>query len=447
MIRSSSVLGWVRARAFWRAMTIVVCALILLPRLGAKPLSAQPAQVGPLGEGSHVGTPAEEALPLAYEAALALLEHAPELRARAAASAQLRAAARDVTALPADLTISVEAGPRVHPELKGQGRLGVIQSFALAALGDARRAALSSHASTQDAERAGQRLYRRLQVSQAWLRTHAAHAALGIAQGELQLAETLSQAAERGAELAELTRADAADAAAYAAEAKLGLLSAEGELIEARLDLTRTLAISDRVLDVRGEPPQLHEPTPADKAALHARIETQPALLSLQRQMAALDARKRELRASYASQLSLGVVLDRTDPGAWATLGVVGLTWPLADRGLRERAEVDAERTALRGRTEEQRAGLHVEIERLLHEIEHTHETLQHADERLLPAIERGLSAREALFRAGEGTVLEIVVARRNALGLRLRRLRLHHDFMSALLRFRELSLVVGIAP
>jgi len=125
----------------------------------------------------------------------------------------------------------------------------------------------------------------------------------------------------------------------------------------------------------------------------------------------------------------------------------VGMTLPLRDRGLRERAEVSAERTALRGRTAEQRAALHVDIERLLHEIEHTHETLQHADEQLMPAIERGLVAREALFRSGEGTLLEIILARRNALALRLRRLRLQYDYISALLRFRELSIAVGIAP
>lgn len=404
---------------------------------------AQRVEAGP----GHAGTPPAEALPLAYDAALALLEHAPELRARAAASAQLREAARDVSALPSDLAVTLEAGPRVHPELEAQGRLGVTQSFALAGLGDARRQVLASHALSQDAERVGQRLFRRLTVSQAWLRTHAAHAALQIAQSELELAESLQRATERGAQLSELTRADAADASAYAAEAKLGLLSAEGELIDARLDLTHALAISDRVLDTRGEPPQIPEPTPAQQEALHARIDAQPALLSLMRQMAALDARERELRASYASQLALGVVLDRTDPRAWATLGVVGLTLPLADRGLRERAEVAAERTALRGRTAEQRATSHVEIERLLHEIEHTHETLQHADEQLMPAIERGLAAREALLRSGEGTVLETILARRNALGLRLRRLRLQYDYRSALLRFRELSIAVGIAP
>ena len=430
-----------------RAMRGFGCVLSLVLSLGASRVNAQPSNVEALGERAHEGTPAAEALPLDYDMALALLEHAPELRARAAASAQLTAAGRHVTALPSDLALNLEAGPRLHPELKAQGRVSVSQSFSLSHLGEARRQVLSTHALSQEAERVGVRLFRRLQVSQAWLRTHAAHAALGIAEAELQLAENLAQASERGAQLSELTRADAADAAAYAAEAKLGQLSAEGELIEARLDLTHALAISDRVLDARGEPPSIPEPTSAQEQALHARIDTQPALLSLLRQVAALDARARELRASYASQLSLGVMVDRSDPRAWAALGMVGLTLPLADRGLRERAEVEAERTALQGRSDEQRATLHVEIERLLHEIKHTHETLSHADERLLPAIERGLQAREALFRSGEGTVLEIIVARRNALALRLRRLRLQYDWRSALLRFRELSIAVGISP
>lgn len=393
---------------------------------------------------AHRGTPEAEALPLAYDEALALLDHAPALRARIAATQQLRAAKQDVSSLQNDMQVSFEAGPRITSPVQGQGRVAVSQWLSLSGLGSARKDVLDAQADAVESERVELRVLRRLRVGQAWLRVHAAHASVAIAQAEYGLAQALAEVTQHAARLSELTRADAADAGAYAAEARLAVLSAEGELTDARLDLTHALAVSERVIDVRGDPPDIAPPTPNQEKLLHERIEQQPALLSLVRRAQALEARERAVRAMYRSQLYLGAALDRSDPSAWAVLGTVGFTLPWFDRGAHDRAELSAERTTLRGEADEQRAILHVEIERLLHEIEHAQATLNHADTELLPAVERGLAAREALFRAGEGTVIESIVARRNALALRMRRVQLHTGWLSALLRFRELAMAVG---
>jgi outer membrane protein TolC len=114
---------------------------------------------------------------------------------------------------------------------------------------------METRAASLDADRATLPLVRRLRVVDAWMRVHVAHAALQIAQAGLRLADELARASARGAELGELTRADAADAFAYGAEAKLNVLSSKGELIDARLDMTGTLAVTDHALDARGDPP------------------------------------------------------------------------------------------------------------------------------------------------------------------------------------------------
>ncbi|MEY4576528.1 MAG: hypothetical protein RL701_1231 [Pseudomonadota bacterium] len=422
-------------------MRVSRIALRLFLAVWSAPAFAQNAEADTRSDPST-----SEVWQLEYRSALELIDEAPGLRAQAAANRQLRAAKAGITSLPSDLQLTAELGPRVAPSLAVQGRIAVSQGFMLSNLGDARRVALESRAVVGDSERMALRVLRRLNVSDAWLRVHTAHAASSAMQVELALADELARVSERGAQLGELTRADAADALAYAAEAKLGALAAEGELTDAKFDLMSSLAISERFVDVRADPPAVTQPTPERVRTVLARMQQLPVLARLNRRLDWLGTRARELRAQYSPQVTLGVALDRTDPTAWAGLATLGFSIPVRDRGARDRAELESERTVLRGEAAEQAVELRIQIERLLHEIAHSTETLQHLDERLLPAVDRGLAAREALFRSGEGTVLEIIVARRAALGLRVRRVRLHAARQSALLRFEELALAAGVS-
>jgi outer membrane protein TolC len=394
----------------------------------------------------HDSAPAREIQALSYDEALAWVDRAPDLKARNFAAAGLEDASARVSGLPADLTFTAEAGPRVTPQVAAQGRLAVSQSFALAGLGRARRDVLRGQASAIQAERALGRFERRVEVARAWLDLHYAQEAADVAQNELTLAEDLARVSARGAELLELTRADAADASAYAAEAKLNSLSAEGALADARFELTRALGIKDRILDARGAAPAFDLPSVARAAQLHAALANAPGLSALVLQIAALDARVREVQANHASQLGVGLIADRTDPRAFAALGTVSLTLPWEGRAVRERADLISAQAILRGRLAEAEARAHVELERLLHEIEHAQSVLDHAEQKLLPAIESGLSAREALFRSGEGNVLEMILARRSALALRVRHAHLRTDLLFALARFTELARALEVA-
>ncbi len=384
---------------------------------------------------------------IGYQEALARAEAAPELRARAQAVTRLRAQSERVSALPGDFTLSSELGPQLAPDRGLQGRIGVAQSFALRALGAARSGVLRSDASAFDAERAAAVFERRVAAAQAWLQAWFSRQALGVARQERDLADQLSRLSVHAAELGELTRADAADAEVYAAEAGLDVLAAEGALVDARFELASALDEPDGSFDVRGNPPAPLALSPTVQALLRARIERSPQLAALLSQQAVLAARARETRALYGPQLALGVVADRSDPQAFAALGTVSLSLPLTDRALRERAELEADRTLLDGRLRQARVRARLLLERWLHELEHAQAALQHTERKLLPAIDAGLSARDALFRAGEGSVLEVVVAHRTALRERVRHLRLAVDVALASARLSELARALGVEP
>jgi cobalt-zinc-cadmium efflux system outer membrane protein len=65
------------------------------------------------------------------------------------------------------------------------------------------------------------------------------------------------------------------------------------------------------------------------------------------------------------------------------------------------------------GEFQEARAVAATELARSLHEVEHSGEVLAAIEGELVPAAQRNAQAREASMRAGETTVLEVLVARR----------------------------------
>jgi len=86
-----------------------------------------------------------------------------------------------------------------------------------------------------------------------------------------------------------------------------------------------------------------------------------------------------------------------------------------------------------RGEAEEAAALAATELARALHEVEHTGEILEATEKELLPAAEASARLREASMRAGETTVLEVLVARRGwaAARAKLTRARAAHAWAS----------------
>ena len=99
--------------------------------------------------------------------------------------------------------------------------------------------------------------------------------------------------------------------------------------------------------------------------------------------------------------------------GTWGAQAVLEVSFPLFDRGEREAAPRPPPPPAPRASSQEARAVAATELARSLHEVEHTGEVLAAIEKELLPAAAANAQAREASMRAGETTVLEVLVARR----------------------------------
>ncbi len=135
-------------------------------------------------------------------------------------------------------------------------------------------------------------------------------------------------------------------------------------------------------------------------------------------------ARGLELRSARGWGLGTGVKGTRDYLATWGVQAVLELSVPLFDRGEREAAAQAAAALRSDGEHREAMQASATELTRALHEVEHTGEVLAAVETELLPAAAEGARVREASMRAGETTVLEVLVARRSWAAARARRTR-----------------------
>jgi outer membrane protein TolC len=166
-----------------------------------------------------------------------------------------------------------------------------------------------------------------------------------------------------------------------------------------------------------------HPPLPAaaDWPALVARAGALPATQALRLAAHAEAARAAEARAARGTQLTLGVGAQRDNLAEYLAAAQVGVTLPLFDRGEREVAPLLAAAARGRGEAEDAARAAAAELARSLHEVEHTGEVLKELEHGFLPAALEAARLREVSFRAGDATVLEVLVARRSAAAARAR--------------------------
>jgi outer membrane protein TolC len=89
------------------------------------------------------------------------------------------------------------------------------------------------------------------------------------------------------------------------------------------------------------------------------------------------------------------------------------LSLPLFDRGQRERAELMATAARLRVGLQGAEAGAQVDLRQALHDVDHFGGVSRLLQDTLLPAAAREVALRERLLLAGDGTILEVLWARR----------------------------------
>ena len=378
-----------------------------------------------------------------FDEAQALAEQAPVVQAARAALTAKRAMDARISGMTQNPQLYAQLGYRQEVSAGGLEVQGQVQQGVnLAGLGAARQrsVALEEHALAQAARAAA--FAQRLRAAQAWTVLWGAQAALGEAEREAQLAAEFLARVQAGAQAGALTQVDVAEAQTYAAESRVAVLTLEGECFDGALELGRAVGAAeplraDGPLPEKVLPPGLVQDGETEaRARLLAAAERLPEAAARLGESEAERAREREAHAQKGTVLSLGVLGLREPVVPYAVLGTLQLTLPVFDRGERERGDLVASHARLRGAAETAARGARTDLTQVLHEHTHTREVWAELRDHGVPAGERAVRLRERLLGAGEGTALELILARRGLLALRARAARAeaaHHGAQARL--------------
>jgi outer membrane protein, heavy metal efflux system len=372
--------------------------------------------------------PQEAGEPVTFDQAIGLALSAPAVSGAEAAVAEQRRVGDAVSSLVANPTLAVQPGAARDPldgQWKYMGETTLMQGWNLSGLPGDRKASVRAEGDQLSAEARAAALSHRLGAAQAWLDLWAAQQSLADAVQEYDLAREFSSRMARAAEMAAFTRAEAADAATYAADAHVLALAAEGDVVDRGYQLAVAMGReAEKPLVASGRLPSPPAPRRTDWPALLEAAGQLPAVAARRLASDADRAREAELRSMKGWGLGTGVKVTRDFLGTWGGQAVLEVSFPLFDRGEREAAPVAAAAVRARGEADEQRAIAATELSRSLHEVEHTREVLTAVEQELVPAAERNAEARQASMQAGETTVLEVLVARRVLAAARQKRTR-----------------------
>jgi outer membrane protein TolC len=361
--------------------------------------------------------PAESGAPVTFDQAIGLAAQAPAVAGAEAAAVEQRRAADSVSSVIANPTLNVQPGAAKDPldgQWKYMGEATLLQGWNLSGLPGDRRASLRAEGDQLSSEARAAALSHKLAAAQSWIEAWAAQQSLADSVQEYELAREFSEKMARAAEAAAFTRAEAADAATYAAEAHVQALSAEGEVVDRGYQLAVAMGQqAEKPLVAAGPLPAPPTPTRVDWPALLDAAGKLPAVAARKLAADADRAREAEFRSTKGWGLGTGVKGTRDYLGTWGAQAVLEVSFPLFDRGEREAAPVAAAAARAQGEFQEARAIAATELARSLHEVEHTGEVLAAVERELIPAARLNAQARDASMRAGETTVLEVLVARR----------------------------------
>ena len=185
----------------------------------------------------------------------------------------------------------------------------------------------------------------RLSAARAWINVWAAEHVLEETRREERIAAELERLVDRAAALGAMTRADLAEARAYHAEARVAVLNAEGEAFQSGLTLAREVGAPEALpLRAEGALPAAPVPSPAIRPDYLQRMNALPVVVLKDFQARAARARAVEEEAARGSIAQLGAILQRDAPGGLVISGIARVTFPVFDRGERERAGLQRRR-------------------------------------------------------------------------------------------------------
>lgn len=356
-----------------------------------------------------------QATTLDFAAAMARSREAPLVREVEAALKAKRAVDRQLGALAHNPQISIDAGYR--NDTGGQGavlQVAVQQGINLAGYIAARRRSVEHEEAALALELRAALWRQRLGTARLWTELWGTTQALERTREEVELAKQSLGRTERLFQIGAATQVDVSSARVYLAEVEARRIGVEGEATEQQLMLGRFLGLSDAV-QIHGAPDSVR--LPAQNEALQTEALRRCAQLPeplLRRTAEQVErARADETAAQRGTQLWIGAMGLHEPTAPWAAFGTLSLSLPIFDRGQRERADLLASAARLRITAESTESGAQIELRTLFHEVEHFGELSKLLDDSLLPAAEREVAQRERLLAAGDGTVLEVLLARR----------------------------------
>ena len=377
-----------------------------------------------LGSAAGLAAPPTTAAPaLSFDEAIALADRTPTVAAVQQSARVKRQLDARISRLPYNPQLGVQVGYRRELVEAGVAAMvSVAQGFNLDGYGAARLRSAHAEEATLDAEVTAARLRQRLLGARSWTALWGATAAQREAEIEVGVMGEFLVRIERGAQAGALIQVDVTEARAYLAEARLQALTIEGEVFELGLEVARSVGRATDAPLVPAGP--LPEPAlPELSKAVRDHLLTLAGELPEPRARRLMSEGERlraaETRAQRGTQLTLGAQWVHEPSAPSTVLGTLTLQLPVFDHGERERADVLASAERLHGAAADALLSAKTELVATLHEVEHSREIWEHLTASMLPASETNLRLRERLLQAGEGTVLEVLLARRSLAAIR----------------------------
>lgn len=358
---------------------------------------------------------------VSFDEALGLSVETPDVRGAEQAVVEKHAMRGRISTMTSNPQVYLQPGFRVRPE-GNQGvevQASVMQSWNLAGLSTAR----STTARLEEAELSAQSrvlaLTQRLDVARAWIDLWSAERVFELVTREAALSGEFVRLVEKASAASAATKADVAEARAYHAEARLGVIAAEGDVFERGVLLAKALAAKADPLSSAGDLPVAPVPVGTNRQETLQRAAGLPSVQSKALALEVERARNAEEKAARGTSLSLGVYMQRDSPGGFVGYGAVGLTLPLFDHGERERSVTVARVARLEGETTREASNAVADLVLGLHEVDHTQEVIDTISGEIVPALDEAVASRMRIFEAGESTILEVITARRNLVNAR----------------------------
>jgi outer membrane protein TolC len=358
---------------------------------------------------------------ITFAETLSRCKEAPSVRAVAEALRVKRSLDANLGAMVANPQLTVQAGYR--NDSGGQGtdvQVSIQQGLNLAGFAKARRRTAALESAALQAEWQAALLHEQLGAVRLWSELWGAEQAEENASEEVELAKQLLVRTERLFAGGAVTQVDVATAKTYLAEVQTRHLSIEGEVVELGLSLSRWLGQSG-ALHAIGQPHEPKLPTLDDALVGEAlrRLGDLPEPLRRRLGEQGERARADEVAAERGTQLAVGAMVLREPTAPWAAFGTLSLSVPVFERGQRERSNLMAMAARMKIESEAALSEAQGDFRQMLHDVSHFGELSKLITETLLPSAQREVSLRERLLLAGDGTVLEVLQARRAYLAAR----------------------------